>query len=111
MSSITDILPCIQVLSNTVTVELTYDAINACDEPAVSPCHGPFIKKYHHFTYPRPGVVQCKYMKGNGEYQEEIMRQQKDDGMNEVLLYFPFIYTVFDSLLLIRNNSSGDFIK
>ena len=82
MFSIKDILPCIQVLSNTVTVELTRDQINACDESAVSACGGPFIKKYHHFTYPRPGVVHCKYMKGKGEYKEELMKQQKDDGMN-----------------------------
>lgn len=97
MFSIDDIIPCFKALSNTETIQLTYDQINACDEPAVSACHAPFIKKYHHFTYPRAAVVHCKYMKGKGEYQEETMKQQKDDGM--ILLFIFIIITTYYHLL------------
>lgn len=81
MSSIEDIIPCIEKLSNTETVTLTYEMIQACDEEPVSSCRAPFIKKYHHFTYPRAGVVHCKYIKGQGEYQEELMKQVQYKGM------------------------------
>lgn len=75
MSSIQDIIPCIDKLSNTETVVLTYETIQSNDEDPVSSCRAPFIKKYHHFTYPRIGVVKCKYIKGQGEYKEELMKQ------------------------------------
>lgn len=75
MSSIEDIIPCIKNLSHTMTIELTYAMIQACDDLTVTSSKAPFIKKYHHFTYPRPGVVHCQYIKGQGEYKEELMKQ------------------------------------
>ena len=90
MSSIQDIIPCIQNLSNTVTVQLTYENIQACDELPVTSCRSPFIKKYHHFTYPRPGVVNCKYIKGQGEYKEELMKQVQPKGVFSQLYLFQF---------------------
>ena len=88
MFSIKDIIPCIKVLSNTETVTLSYESIEACDEHAVTPCRSPFIKKYHHFTYPRAGVVNCKYMKGSGEYHEELMKQVQEKGM--ILTFYSY---------------------
>ena len=75
MHSILNILPCIKVLSSTETIALTYDQIKACDEPTVSSLGAPWIKKYHHFVYVRPGVVKCSYIKGDADYKEETMKQ------------------------------------
>jgi hypothetical protein len=33
---------------------------NICNSRA-GHSRAPFIKKYHHFSYPRPGVLHCKY--------------------------------------------------
>jgi hypothetical protein len=81
ISSIQDVIPCIQNLSNTQVVQLSYEQIQACDEPPVTCCRAPFIKKYHHFTYPRHGVVKCLYIKGQGSYNEELMKQVPEKGM------------------------------
>jgi hypothetical protein len=75
MHSILNVLPCIKVLSSTETIVLTYEQINECDEPAVSSIGTPWIKKYHHIAYVRPGVVKCSYIKGDGDYKEERMKQ------------------------------------
>jgi len=75
MHSVLNIIPCIKVLSNTETIVVSYDEIQACDEPSVSAVGGPWIKKYHHMVYVRPGVVKCSYIKGDGVYKEERMKQ------------------------------------
>jgi hypothetical protein len=97
MYSIQEIIPCIKNLSNTETIILAYETIQSMDEPAVTPCRAPFIKKYHHFTYPRPGVVHCKYMKGTGQYQEELMKQVQEKGIftHSAVWGFFFLFFLF----------------
>lgn len=75
MFSLSDIIPCIKKLSNTETIILTYDDIQNCDEETVTPCKEGFIKKYYHFTYPSPGKLLCKVLKGHGDYIPEEMKQ------------------------------------
>jgi hypothetical protein len=75
MFSLSDIIPCIEKLSYTETIILSYDVIQSCDEETVSPCKEGFIKKYYHFTYPTPGVLLCKVLKGHGVYIQEEMKQ------------------------------------
>ena len=75
MYSIKNVLPCMEVLKNTTSVVLTSDEITACDEPIATPVNGAFIKLYHHFAYDSPGVLKCKKIKGQGEYQIHRIRR------------------------------------
>jgi len=76
MSSIVDIIPCMKSLRNTETRVLTSEDICKNDEKIVKPVGESFIKRYHHFTYPAPGVVNCRYVKGKGDYFKHEMRQE-----------------------------------
>lgn len=76
MYDINDIIPCFKVLSNTTSIKLSHEVINNCDEPVVRPTRSDcFIKKYHHYTYESIGVVNCKYIKGLGEYTTHTMKR------------------------------------
>jgi len=77
MYSIANIIPCMKNLKNTTSKILTAEQICLADEDIVKPVGPGFIKKYHHFTYLGPGVLSCKYIKGQGEYRREEMRQAK----------------------------------
>lgn len=77
-------------LSNTIDVLLEANQIHACDEDAVKAVGKGFIRKYHHFTYPSPGVVSCRYIKGEGPYVAHKMIQGA--GVN-----FPIIDSSFST--------------
>ena len=62
-------------VSNTIPVLLEGREITACDEEDVTPVGKGFIRSYHHFTYERPGVVRCRYIKGVGPYITHRMKQ------------------------------------
>ena len=68
MYSIKDVLPCMKVLRNTHSIELSAADVNSCDEDIVKPVGNGFIKKYHNFTYGGIGVLKCRYIKGEGDY-------------------------------------------
>jgi hypothetical protein len=75
MYSITDVLPCMNILKNTHSIQLSAEDVEACDEDIVKPVGKPFIKKYHHFAYQSVGVLKCKHIKGEGEYVIEKTKQ------------------------------------
>lgn len=76
MYSIKNVLPCMTILRNTHSIELSAEDVNSCDEDIVKPVGNPFIKKYHHFTYDGIGVLKCRYIKGEGVYVTERTKQQ-----------------------------------
>jgi hypothetical protein len=67
MFDINNIMPCMEKLKNTNSIEITYDEIVKADEEDAKPIGKGFIKKYYHFTYDGPGVVKCKFMKDDNE--------------------------------------------
>lgn len=75
MFNISNIIPCMVNLTRTQSIELSYDEIVNCDEGLVKPVGDCFIKKYHHFVYDGPGVVKCKYMKGDANYVIHKMKR------------------------------------
>lgn len=62
-------------LSNASTILLEAHQIDACEEDYVKAIGKGFIRQYHHFTYPSPGVVACLYVKGVGDYVTHKMAQ------------------------------------
>ena len=62
-------------ICNMVLVEFEARQIDACDEENVTPVGKPFIKKYHHFSYGGAGVVNCRYVKGVGDFVRHTMVQ------------------------------------
>ena len=79
MFSIENIIPCMAKLKNTNCIVLKYETIEKCDEEQVKVIGTSFMRKYHHFTYPSSGVVNCKYVKGEGDYTTHRMKKV---GMN-----------------------------
>lgn len=73
MFSIDNIIPCMDKLSSTMSITLDYETIENSDEEIVKPSGQGFIRLYHHFIYPSPGVVNCKYVKGVGDYKSHSM--------------------------------------
>ena len=77
MFSMETIIPCMKSLKNTTSIQLTAEEIRDNDEDVVKPIGAAWIKKYHHFTYEEKGVLNCKYIRGEGAYKREKMKQVK----------------------------------
>ena len=75
MYSIKNVLPCMSVLKNTTSIELSAKEVNDNDEDIVKPVGKGFVRQFHHFKYAGPGVVLCQYIKGRGNYVTKEMRQ------------------------------------
>jgi hypothetical protein len=84
MFSVENIIPCMKNLNNTKCIQLTREDILDCEENIVKPQGAGFIKLYHHFTYASAGTVECKYVKGIGNFKRHKMNQQG--------IYFAFIF-------------------
>jgi hypothetical protein len=56
-------------IKNTTPFHLESAEIEACDEDCAKAQGKGFIKKYHHFSYVKPGVINCQYIRGKGAYQ------------------------------------------
>lgn len=69
MKDVQSITPCMKKLKNTTSYTLTPEEIEACDEDVAKPKGKGWIKKYHHFSYDKPGVINCQYVRGVGAYQ------------------------------------------
>jgi hypothetical protein len=80
MKDVKSITPCMKKLKNTTAYILTPEQIEVCDEDIAKPKGKGFIKKYHHFSYGKPGVINCQFIRGEGPYQTHRIIQL--DGMN-----------------------------
>jgi hypothetical protein len=69
MKDVNSIIPCMKNIQNTTSYTLTPEEIEACDEDVAKAEGKGFIKKYHHFSYGKPGVINCQYVRGKGPYQ------------------------------------------
>ena len=77
MYSIKNVLPCMSVLKNTTSIELSAKEVNDADEDIVKPVGKGFVRQFHHFKYAGPGVVLCQYIKGKGVSVRKEMSQSK----------------------------------
>lgn len=73
------------VLKNTNSIELSAKEVNDADEDIVKPVGKGFVRQFHHFKYAGPGVVLCRYIKGQGPVVRKEMSQSK--GMQGRMLY------------------------
>lgn len=80
MYSIKNVLPCMNVLKNTTSIELSANEVNDSDEDIVKPVGKGFVRQFHHFKYAGEGVVLCQYIKGQGTYARKEMNRV--NGMN-----------------------------
>lgn len=62
-------------IQRTTAFILTPEQIEACDEDLAKPTGKGFIKKYHHFSYSKPGMINCQYIRGKGAYQQHRIVQ------------------------------------
>lgn len=69
MKDVDSITPCMKKIKNTTEYQLTPEEIEACDEDSAKAKGKGWIKKYHHFSYSKPGVINCQYVRGRGAYQ------------------------------------------
>src|ERR1700744_6436572 len=60
MYSIKNVLPCMSVLKNTTSIELSANEVNDADEDIVKPVGKGFVRQFHHFKYAGEGVVLCQ---------------------------------------------------
>lgn len=101
MVTASDVIGAVQgKLSRQMSILLEAAQIDACDEDLVKPEKRGFIRKYHHFTYPEPGVVACQYVKGVGAYMTHKMC--KVAGMLNAILFSFFFFFFFCSSLMKR---------
>ena len=82
MKDVESIIPCMKNIHNTTPYNLNSDEIEEADEDCAKPQGKGFIKKYHHFTYSKPGKINCKYVRGKGAYQTHHILQL--DGIHEL---------------------------
>lgn len=75
MRNYLSIIACMQNISNTESIYLAAETIQECDEDIVKPIGKGFIKSYHHFTYVSMGVLKCQYIRGQGQYEQQTMKQ------------------------------------
>lgn len=76
MKDVESIIPCMKNINNTTAYNLTPEEIEACDEDLAKAKAGKgFIKKYHHFSYVKPGVINCQYIRGKGPYHTHYIVQ------------------------------------
>jgi hypothetical protein len=83
MYSCEDVIVSMENVKRTTKKQLTYEQIQSCDEEKVIPkSRIAFIKKYHHFKYVSCGVVECSYIKNEGDLFRHEMVQS---------MYFPHL--------------------
>lgn len=75
MKDVDSIIPCMTNLKNTTSYHLTPEQIEECDEDVAKAKGKGWVKKYHHFSYVKPGVINCKYVRGKGAYQQHHIVQ------------------------------------
>ena len=75
MKDVESIIPCMKNIQNTTSYNLTAKEIEDSDEDVAKAKGKAFIKKYHHFSYVRPGVINCQYIRGKGAYITECIVQ------------------------------------
>lgn len=69
MKDVKTITACMKKVKNTTDYPLTADEIEECDDlDSIKRKGKGFIKKYHHFSYVKSGVIKCQHVRGKGEY-------------------------------------------
>ena len=89
LSSVNDIVNCVDAVRNTTKHIFTADEINSHDIEKTKAVGGAFIKKYHHFSYPESGVVRCSYMKG----EEGVVRRIRQENGTLISIFLFCFYS------------------
>lgn len=87
MKDVDSIIPCMKNLTNTTSYELTAEQIEECDEDIAKPKGKGWVKQYHHFSYAKPGVINCQYVRGKGAYQTHQIVQIEGINLLKLLLF------------------------